>query len=92
MLARLAAARLGLPVLDCLRRARFTLTQTHFHREERFENLDGVFELSSPVDVQGRRLALVDDVLTTGSTANDCTRALLAGGAVEVVVITVARG
>lgn len=92
VLGRLAGHRLGLPVVDCLRRCRYTLTQTHFHREERFENLQGAFALKSGFSVDGRRFALVDDVLTTGSTADACAQTLLEGGAAAVVVITVARG
>jgi competence protein ComFC len=92
VLARLAGRRLGLPVRDCLRRIRHTRTQTHFHREERFENLEGAFALRAGADVSDLSLALVDDVLTTGSTADACARALLDGGAAVVVVITVARG
>ena len=92
LLAREAARRRGLPVLDCLRRGRFTETQTHFHREERFANLSGAFEMRTGADVRGQTLVLVDDVLTTGSTADSCARALREAGAVAVVVITVARG
>ena len=92
VLALLAGRRLGLPVDDCLRRTRYTLTQTHFHREERFGNLEGAFALKPGARVEGRVLALVDDVLTTGSTADACARVLREAGASAVIVITVARG
>jgi len=78
--------------MDCLVRRRYTVTQTHFHREERLENLRDAFALRSGFDVDGLALALVDDVLTTGSTADACARVLMAAGASVVVVITVARG
>lgn len=91
VLAVLAGARLGRPVIDGLRRTRYTLTQTHFHREERFGNLEGAF-VARRGAVAGRRLALVDDVLTTGSTADACARELREAGAAAVIVITVARG
>lgn len=92
VLAAVAAKKLQVPVLDCLKRVRYTLTQTHFHREERFENLGGAFALKGRCDLGGRNLALVDDVLTTGSTAHACARVLKDAGASAVVVITVARG
>jgi ComF family protein len=92
VLASLAGARLGVPVDDCLERTRYTLTQTHFHRDERFENLEGAFALRRGAEVTGRDLVLVDDVLTTGSTADACARVLREAGASSVVVITVARG
>lgn len=92
VLARLAGERLGLPVADILRRRRYTVTQTHFDRDERLANLAGAFVLKPGAAVAGRRLALVDDVLTTGSTADACARVLREAGAAAVVVITVARG
>jgi len=92
VLAHLAGRHVGLPVEDCLRRTRYTLTQTHFHREERFGNLEGAFELRPGARVEGKVLALVDDVLTTGSTADACSRVLREAGASAVIVITVARG
>lgn len=92
VLASLASARLGIPLIHGLKRVRYTVTQTHFHREERFENLDGAFALRHRAEVRGRKLALIDDVLTTGSTADACARVLKDAGASAVVVITVARG
>ena len=92
VLARLAGARLRIPFGDCLRRTRYTFTQTNFHREERFGNLSGAFEVRPGLPLEGRRVALVDDVLTTGSTADACAAALRGAGAAAVVVITVARG
>ncbi|MBJ7390222.1 MAG: ComF family protein, partial [Chthoniobacterales bacterium] len=64
----------------------------HFHRDERFENLEGAFALRMGADAAGRDLVLVDDVLTTGSTADACALVLREAGASSVVVITVARG
>jgi competence protein ComFC len=92
VLASLASARLDIPLNHALQRVRYTVTQTHFHREERFDNLEGAFALSRRADVGGKNLALVDDVLTTGSTADACARVLKESGAAAVVVITVARG
>jgi len=92
VLAALAAHRRGISLMPALQRIRYTVTQTHFHREERFENLDGAFALCPRADVRGKNLALVDDVLTTGSTADACARVLKEAGAAAVVVITVARG
>lgn len=92
VLGRLAGARMNVPVEDCLVRRRYTLTQTHFHREERFDNLRDAFEMKAGRKIAGRRVAIVDDVLTTGSTADACARTLREAGASAVIVITVARG
>lgn len=92
VLASVASKRLSLPLVGAVRRVRYTFTQTNFHREERFENLRGAFALRRGAEVGGKKLALVDDVLTTGSTADACARVLKEAGASAVVVITVARG
>ena len=92
VLASVASRRLSLPVICAVRRARYTFTQTNFHREERFDNLRGAFAMRRGAEVGGKKLALVDDVLTTGSTADACARVLKEAGASAVVVITVARG
>jgi len=55
------------------------------------KNVKGAFAVADPVLVAEKRVLLVDDVLTTGSTAEECSRVLKRAGAVEVTVITVAR-
>jgi ComF family protein len=59
--------------------------------EAREANVKGAFVVTQPDQVEGRRLLLIDDVFTSGSTANECTRALLTAGAAEVAVYTLAR-
>ncbi len=81
----------SLPVEPLLRRIRYTTTQTHFDRRERIENLRGAFELAKGADVRDRNLVLVDDVFTTGSTADECALVLRQAGAASVRVLTIAR-
>lgn len=92
VLARLLEKKTGRPAFDCLRRIRNTPTQTRFDRNERMENLRNAFELRKNASVQGKHLLLIDDVLTTGSTVDECSRVLRRAGAASVRVITVARG
>lgn len=91
LLAELLARRTGWPVRELLRRIRYTTTQTAYDRAERMRNLDGAFRLRPRADVQGLRVLLIDDVLTTGSTLSECARVLKAGGAVSVHAATAAR-
>jgi competence protein ComFC len=83
----------GIPAQKILRRLRRTTSQAGLDRSRRLKNLRGAFALRPGADVRGRRILLVDDVLTTGSTCQECARILRhEGGAEKVVVITTARG
>jgi ComF family protein len=73
-----------------LTKVRHTVPQTTLSPAERRANVQGAFR-AEPRLVAGRRILLVDDVMTTGATADACARALLDAGAVAVGVLTVAR-
>lgn len=92
LLARALAQPAGLPVRPYLRRISNTATQTHFDRNHRMRNLRDAFALGQNVSVTGKRLLLIDDVLTTGSTLDECARTLLQAGAASVNALTIARG
>jgi len=92
LLAEELGNRRGLRVDDLLKRIRYTSTQKALDREERMENLAGAFRLRNGHDVTGKRLLLIDDVLTTGSTLDACAGVLLEAGAAQVAALTVARG
>jgi ComF family protein len=82
------------PVLhDALRRIRATPVQGHLKRKERQENVKGAFAVSArnKNSVEGKTLVLIDDVLTTGATVNECSRVLLKAGAKQVHVLTLSR-
>jgi len=90
-LARPAASLLRVPILyDACSRRIATPPQAGLAARQRYRNLQGAFH-ASPC-VQGRSLAIIDDVLTTGSTAKALTMQLLGAGAAAVEVWAVARG
>lgn len=74
-----------------LERCRPTASQTGLTRHQRQENMRGAFRVVRPGEINGREVLLVDDVLTTGTTASECARVLRRAGAVRVWVATVAR-
>jgi ComF family protein len=76
---------------DVLRRARATPSQAGLGRHEREANIHGAFVVRRPERITGRHLLLVDDVVTTGATAGECARLLLASGAARVDVLALAR-
>jgi len=91
-LARLVGKGAGIPVWDCLARTRNTTSQLAYDRKRRMENLRNAFTMRQNREVRGRHVVLVDDVLTTGSTLDECARVLASAGAASVRGITVARG
>ena len=90
-LARALSKRTGIPFADPVHRQKLTPAQARVSRAERRRNVQGVFALRRPQDVKGKRVFLVDDVLTTGSTAGACAAAMKRAGAAHVAVITIAR-
>ena len=92
VLSRELARKSNLAFCDALERLRYTVTQTHFDRRRRMQNLRDAFGLRRRAPVQEKDVLLVDDVLTTGSTLDECARVLLEAGARSVRALTVARG
>ena len=92
LLGAALARRLKCP-LDAatLARIRSTPPQTARDRAQRVRNVRNAFAVLRPTRVAGRRILLVDDVMTTGATADECARVLHAAGARRVDVLTLAR-
>jgi len=78
-LAKALAGGVDLPMKSrLLRRVIPTRTQTALSREERLKNLRGAFAVRDPGQAKDRRIVLIDDVLTTGATTNECAKVLKA--------------
>ena len=93
MLARAIGRQIGKPALvDGLVRQRLTPSQVGLDAKARQENVRNAFAVrpSRSSDVFGRRIVLVDDVLTTGATAGACAKALKSAGAAQVDVVVFA--
>jgi ComF family protein len=92
-LARCLGRVTGLPVNGrVVRRVQFTETQTKLSRPERAANVSGAFAPAPGRGLNGERVILVDDVMTTGATTSACAKALRKAGAGDVCAWTVARG
>lgn len=91
LLARAVARRYGLRVIAAVRRRRATEVQAGLSHAQRRQNVAGAFRVTRPRAIAGRRVLLVDDVMTTGATAGACAAALKRAGARYVALLTLAR-
>lgn len=75
-----------------LKRCRYTEAQSLLDKQKRSQNVKGAFTITFPAKVAGKSILLVDDILTTGSTLEECSRELKKAGAVKVTALVVATG
>ena len=80
-------------ILNALRRVRHTPTQGRLRQKERQKNVKNAFDVPTKVreTLRGKHVVLIDDVLTSGATIQECTKALLKNGVGKVSVLTLAR-
>lgn len=82
----------GIPVIrDAVARTVANETQTHKNRDERWQNVAGIFAVTKPEVLQGKHLLLVDDVLTTGATIASCACCINALPGTKVSLFTIAH-
>ncbi len=89
LLAEYIGRRLNIPCLYALKKTRRGRSQKQLSRRERLLNLKGSFTLAAPI--AGKHIALIDDVMTTGATAETACKTLQAAGAASVEVWVLAR-
>lgn len=84
---------LKVPLFDnVLIKIKQTLAQVELKKEQREKNIKGVFNCQKPELIKNKKILLVDDILTTGSTMEECARVLKTAGAKQVWGVVVARG
>jgi len=91
LLASALSDAIDIPVCEVLKRRRRTPPQARLKQLKRLSNLKNAFAVRVPEDVCGKRILLVDDVYTTGSTVNECARVLKEAEARSIHVLTSAR-
>ncbi len=93
LLAEEAGSRLGMPAVRLLEKHRATKQQSRLARpEQRRANISGAYRLHGSAELlRGKRVLLIDDILTTGATLSECSRVLRSAGAAEVLCATLAR-
>jgi len=92
LIARTLARRIGVPFSGMiLERVRATSSQVGLSNSRRHENVSNAFRCNRPECVSGRRILLIDDVMTTGATVGSAAEELMRSGALRVSVLTLAR-
>ena len=91
-IARLAFKNTKYPILPFAIRKKFiTKKQAGSSRSERLQNMHGVFHTTRQYDIRNKNVLLVDDIITTGATIDECTKVLLQNGVKDVYVLTFAK-
>lgn len=91
VIARHIGYRINIPVSDCIKKIKNTKEQKTLTKEERVKNLKGAFKVSRVKDIKNKDVILIDDVMTTGATINECKDILKRSGANKITVLTIAK-
>ena len=91
LLANAVAAELGISAVKVLKKIRHTPPQSRLKSAaQRRANISGAYRVCDPDSVRGKRVLLLDDIITTGATISECARMLTLAGAAEVCCASVA--
>ena len=77
---------------QCLKRYRYTKSQGHMNPKQRKKNVKNAFKITNLLSVRDKNILLIDDVMTTGATANACSETLRKAKVNSIKVLTVAHG
>lgn len=91
LLAKELSRWTGIPAVNRLKRIRNTKHQAFLEREDRLKNIRGAFRVRKPEEIRGKRILLIDDVMTTGSTLSECADILSKAGAVVDIAVIARR-
>jgi len=92
MFAKYIASTLKKPCIKFLIKKRNIAPQTLLTKTARIKNVKNAFTVINNKAVIGKNILIVDDIYTTGSTLNECSKILLEAGAAEIYCLTIARG
>ena len=92
ILANLISKEIDIPVENnIIKRIKVTRPQSELKEEERQKNVKGVFEVKRNEKIEGKILLLIDDIVTTGATVEECAKVLIKSGANEIRVLSLSR-
>ncbi|MCI8636957.1 MAG: ComF family protein, partial [Clostridia bacterium] len=92
LIAKEMAKNLGIEYnTDCLFKVKNIVEQSKLNKEERQKNIQGVYELHKQNKLQNKKILLIDDIYTTGSTVNECCKILKQASPKQIEVFTLAK-
>ena len=91
LLAEIVAIHLNLSCQESIKRNKETKPQFELKREARIKNMSGAFKISPKTELKGKKIIIVDDIYTTGTTLKECGKVLKASGASQIIGLTLAR-
>ncbi|MDP3791353.1 MAG: ComF family protein [Candidatus Omnitrophota bacterium] len=92
LLANKIAKEFSMPIKHTLEKTVKTRYQNELSKSDRLVNLKNAFRVYKNTNISGKSILLIDDVMTTGATLNECAGILLSGDAKRVTCLTLARG
>lgn len=92
VIARHIGYHINVPVSDCIKKIKNTKEQKTLTKEERVKSIKGAFKVSRIKDIKNKNVILIDDVMTTGATINECKDVLKKSGVNSITVLTIAKG
>ena len=91
LMARGVASKMNAEYLPLIHRHLGGRAQKKLDANKRSENVKGIFVFNEKMNIYGKAVVLIDDVITTGATISECVRAIRAGGAKEIIILSLAR-
>ena len=92
LIARELSKKTGLQLVkNALYKNKNIIEQSKLSREERVKNIQGVYSIKNNDVLENKKILLIDDIFTTGSTVNECCKVLLTAKPSEITVVTIAK-
>ena len=92
LISRNIAEKTNLELMNnCLIKTKNIIEQSKLNKEDRLQNIQGVYDLKNKKLLENRKILLIDDIYTTGSTANECSKTLRAANPDKVGILVLAK-
>lgn len=92
LIARKIAEKTNLELMNnCLIKTKNIIEQSKLNKEDRLQNIYGVYELKNRQLIENKKILLIDDIYTTGSTVNECSRMLRIANPAKIGVLVLAK-